>query len=133
MRHLNDLKTQIEQKQFTINSLQEEKTVINSDEIGKTYLEIVQLLRTPFIKSEKMLAKPGLATPRPNEVEDPSFLHDSILAKTEGDKIFIYQWLEMEKPITKLLYKASRDGFSAEKFHELCDHKGPTLTIYKSS
>lgn len=30
----------------------------------------------------------------------------------------------------KLLYKISRDGGSAEKFHELCDNKGPTVTIF---
>jgi len=33
----------------------------------------------------------------------------------------------------KLLYKASRDGFSATTFHALCDNKGPTMTIIKSS
>lgn len=30
----------------------------------------------------------------------------------------------------KLLYKISLDGGSAEKFHELCDNKGPTVTIF---
>src|SRR5688572_5150231 len=29
----------------------------------------------------------------------------------------------------KLLYRASRDGFEAAKFHELCDNKGPTIMI----
>jgi len=33
----------------------------------------------------------------------------------------------------KLLYKATRDGFSASIFHQLCDDKGPTMTIIKSS
>jgi len=32
----------------------------------------------------------------------------------------------------KLLYKASRDGFSASTFHQLCDDKGGTMTIIKS-
>ena len=31
-----------------------------------------------------------------------------------------------------LLYRGSRDGFKASKFHELCDNKGPTLTIIQS-
>ncbi|CAB4428808.1 unnamed protein product [Rhizophagus irregularis] len=30
-----------------------------------------------------------------------------------------------------LLYRASRDGFEATKFHELCDNKGPTIMISK--
>ena len=29
----------------------------------------------------------------------------------------------------KLLYRGSRDGFSAGSFHEKCDNKGPTVTI----
>jgi hypothetical protein len=33
----------------------------------------------------------------------------------------------------KLLYRASRDGFDAKKFHTLCDNKGPTITIAKIS
>jgi len=33
----------------------------------------------------------------------------------------------------KLLYKATRDGFSASIFHRTCDNKGPTMTIIKSS
>jgi len=33
-----------------------------------------------------------------------------------------------------LLYKASKDGFHCNKFHELCDRKGPTVVIaYTSS
>ena len=34
----------------------------------------------------------------------------------------------------KRLYRATNtaDGFSASKFHSLCDHKGPTLTIIKT-
>ncbi|CAI2190310.1 19833_t:CDS:1 [Funneliformis geosporum] len=53
----------------------------------------------------------------------------------------IASWIEnKEKPIYcsrntpylfKLLYRASRDGFEAKKFHELCDNKGPTIMISK--
>ena len=31
-----------------------------------------------------------------------------------------------------LLYRASRDGFEADMFHELCDEKGPTLSIIEA-
>lgn len=33
----------------------------------------------------------------------------------------------------QLLYRGSRDNFTAEKFHQLCDGKGPTLTLAKAS
>ena len=36
-------------------------------------------------------------------------------------------------PQLKLLYRATRDGFAAKKFHEKCDNQGATLVIAKTS
>ena len=33
----------------------------------------------------------------------------------------------------ELLFRATEHGFTATKFHELCDNKGKTLTIVKST
>jgi hypothetical protein len=33
----------------------------------------------------------------------------------------------------ELLMRGSRDGFDCKKFHELCDDRGPTLTIVEST
>ena len=42
-------------------------------------------------------------------------------------------WINSNKKIeAQLLYKKSRDGDQISKFHELCDNKGPTLTIFKT-
>lgn len=30
-----------------------------------------------------------------------------------------------------LLYRGSRDGFSAKSFHSTCDERGPTITVVK--
>ena len=32
-----------------------------------------------------------------------------------------------------LLYRASRDGFGADDFHQRCDYKGPTLIVIKDN
>ncbi|RGB43239.1 hypothetical protein C1646_681264, partial [Rhizophagus diaphanus] len=55
--------------------------------------------------------------------------------------LLIASWIDKkEKPfynikstpyLFKLLYRASRDGFEAAKFHELCDNKGSTIMISK--
>lgn len=34
--------------------------------------------------------------------------------------------------MTKLLYRASRDGWVSKDFHRMCDNKGPTMVIIKS-
>jgi hypothetical protein len=32
----------------------------------------------------------------------------------------------------ELIYRGSRDGFTAHKFHELCDNQGATICLIKS-
>lgn len=44
----------------------------------------------------------------------------------------LLQWLSNKRPTT-LLYSATRDGFSASSFHRLCDNKGKTVTIIRST
>ena len=33
---------------------------------------------------------------------------------------------------TELLYRGSKDGFTAASFHQKCDNKGPNISIIKS-
>eukprot|EP01124_Arcella_intermedia_P012617 TRINITY_DN1897_c0_g2_i12.p1 TRINITY_DN1897_c0_g2~~TRINITY_DN1897_c0_g2_i12.p1 ORF type:complete len:333 (-),score=64.61 TRINITY_DN1897_c0_g2_i12:34-1032(-) len=44
----------------------------------------------------------------------------------------IQSWLPSPRLWT-LLYRASRDGYTASQFHSRCNNSGPTITIYKSS
>ena len=40
-------------------------------------------------------------------------------------------WIDPNKNISsELLYRLLREGEEISKFHELCDNKGPTLTIF---
>ena len=42
------------------------------------------------------------------------------------------EWINPSKNIeAQLLYRFSRDGENISKFHELCDNKGATLTLFK--
>ncbi|XP_062590729.1 interferon-induced protein 44-like [Saccostrea cucullata] len=45
------------------------------------------------------------------------------------DKKQLSEWIGKDCHF-KLLYKISRDGCTPQKFHELCDNKGPTVTIF---
>lgn len=87
---MNHLKSLIEEKVLILDSIQEEQTMVNSIDLGKTYLDTIELLRTPFVKKDRDLPKPGLATPRNNENEDPNFLEDSTLVATDIDKTFTH-------------------------------------------
>ena len=40
--------------------------------------------------------------------------------------------LKSTKGTETLLFRGSTHGWSPDKFHQLCDDKGPTITIFKS-
>ena len=43
----------------------------------------------------------------------------------------IYEWIGYKK--MELIYRGSRDGSLGKNFHEKCDNKGPTITLYKNN
>ena len=60
------------------------------------------------------------------------FRESTILMNVEHQKI-LKVWLpEAMVGEWRLLFQASRDGFSASAFHLKCDNKGPTVTVVKS-
>ena len=59
-------------------------------------------------------------------------LKDSLIIKNNivYNKL-IKQWINTNKKIeAELLYRLSRDGDQISTFHQLCDNKGPTLTLF---
>ena len=40
------------------------------------------------------------------------------------------KWINKDDIKIEVLYRLSRDGDKTSKFHELCDHQGPTLTLF---
>ncbi|CAG8600514.1 2136_t:CDS:1 [Funneliformis mosseae] len=60
---------------------------------------------------------------------------DSILINEQHLSI-LSSWIDDQEDdyvrvpyIFKLLFRATRDGFDAKKFHEICDYKGATLAV----
>ena len=64
-----------------------------------------------------------------------SFFKDSEILSSEQRQTLV-NWLKETGPITisneKLLYCASRNGWSSSDFHLCCNNKGPTVTVIKS-
>lgn len=73
-----------------------------------------------------------------SEAPSPSFpkivddLQTSSLLKTEDGRNFVKSGLFTQPVDLKLVYRGSRDGISAQRFHQLCDGKGATLTVLRS-
>ena len=66
----------------------------------------------------------------------PIFTGSSIIKNFE-EKLYIKYWIKeknennINKEI-KLIYKATRDGDSSSKYHEICDNKNPLITLIKT-
>ena len=98
--------------------------MINYDE----YLNHTDLVETKMFKLSRFLKQ---------TFSEAAPLHmTSELVTTPDDE----KWLLSQYKISNkeeivaaiLIYKGSRDGWTMRKFHEMCDEKGPTLTIMKT-
>jgi len=66
--------------------------------------------------------------------EKPSILKSVILTPSEEQKLISYLPNKKNNQLKlTLLYRGSRDGFAAKKFHEKCDNEGPTICIVLSN
>ena len=68
---------------------------------------------------------------------DDSVMFTSQILSSE-DQQRLKNWIQHEscpskRCIGNLLFRATRDGFAAAKFHQKCDGKGPTVVIAKSA
>ena len=60
-----------------------------------------------------------------------SNLNSEIINENEKYKKLLKTWINPLKKIkAELLYRLSENGESYSTFHELCDNKGPTLTLF---
>ena len=58
-------------------------------------------------------------------------LSSLIIKENKEYNEILKSWINPNKYIeAELLYRLTRDGENVSKFHELCDNKGPTLTIF---
>ena len=58
---------------------------------------------------------------------------ESEILTNENHRSVLKGWLpSQEGKIWRLLFRASRDGFTAAAFHSKCDDQGATVTIVKS-
>ena len=59
----------------------------------------------------------------------------SVILTDRDFRNVLIRWIPMEFILAgewRLLFRASRDGFTASAFHSRCDNKGPTVTVVNS-
>jgi hypothetical protein len=58
-------------------------------------------------------------------------VESSIISRNDWKQI--KDWLPVKNPRSKLLYRATRDGFESANFHKRCDNIPGTVVIAKTS
>ena len=79
--------------------------------------------------NENLIDKPKSQADGPIE-EKPNWQNSKCSTKNE-EKLYLNQLLGNKKLITALLFRGSDHGWNAKEFHERCDKKGPTVSLFK--
>ena len=87
------------------------------------------------LKNEMTIIKKDIENIK-NILLKQTFNNSSIINNFE-ELLYIKKWIgeKNEKNINKeikLIYKATKDGDTASKYHELCDNKNPLITLIKT-
>ena len=61
-----------------------------------------------------------------------NFLEGSLLIQTSEDKNMLKEFTGFTIAVTELLYRASKNGYSASTFHSKVDNKGAVIVIIKA-
>ena len=106
---------------YILNYLRTGKLVVPEDKVVRTEL----LTEAEFYQVEGII----------NELKARPF-NDSVILSSEQRQTLI-DWLKDTLTSAShnyaLLYRASRNGWTAANFHSFCDYKGPTVTVVKGT
>ena len=105
--------------------------ILNYLRTGYLLIPDDKLIRKEILEEAEFYQIRGIV----DELCVPPFLGSKILSDDQKE-IFVNSWLKRRLDHRHsgfvLLYRASRDGWVASKFHSICDHRGPTVTVVRS-
>lgn len=65
------------------------------------------------------------------DLKDSMLQNSTIIQKMEEIDM-IKEWMGKSFVVTELLFRATKDGFTAQSFHTKCNDKGATITLVKA-
>ena len=104
--------------------------ILNYLRTGQLLVPINEIIRVELLAEAEFYQIEGIV----NKLRE-SFFKDSVILSLEQRQTLV-NWLKETGPISipseKMLYCASRNGWSNSNFHRCCDNMGPTVTVIKS-
>ena len=104
--------------------------ILNYLRTGKLVLPDDKVVRKELLSEAEFYRIDGIL----DELKANPFKDSAILSSEQRETLV--DWLKHTRESLSddyvLLYRASRDGWTASNFHSRCDNKGPTVTVIKS-
>ena len=82
--------------------------------------------------------KPLIAKPDPKPTDNPvfasiinEFLANSKCATEKEEKEYLQKLIGNKRFVTYMLFRGSEHGWNKKDFHDRCDNKGPTISLFK--
>ena len=104
--------------------------ILNYLRTGKLVLPDDKVVRKELLSEAEFYQIDGIL----DELKAKPFKDSAILSSEQRETLV--DWLKHTRESLSddyvLLYRASRDGWTASNFHSRCDNKGPTVTVIKS-
>ena len=104
--------------------------ILNYLRTGKLVLPDDKVIRKELLNEAEFYQIDGIL----DELKAKPFKDSAILSSAQRETLV--DWLKHTRESLSddyvLLYRASRDGWTASNFHSRCDNKGPTVTVIKS-
>ena len=104
--------------------------ILNYLRTGKLVLPDDKVVRKELLSEAEFYQIDGIL----DELKANPFKDSAILSSEQRETLV--DWLKDTRESLSddyvLLYRASRDGWTASNFHSCCDNKGPTVTVIKS-
>ena len=104
--------------------------ILNYLRTGKLVLPDDKVVRKELLSEAEFYQIDGIL----DELKAKPFKDSAVLSSEQRETLV--DWLKDTRESLGddyvLLYRPSRDGWSASNFHSCCDNKGPTVTVIKS-
>ena len=109
---------------YILNYLRTGEVILPEDSIARRRLQ----LEAAFFNIqaiEQLLTSNPVVLPESVIISSDSQYQEVMTSWLQDDGIRVNNW--------KLIYRGTRDGFEASNFHRLCDNKGATISVIKTT
>jgi len=138
LHDMNQIEKKLHEKQLVLTHLKnkfedlQSQPSIKSFELQEFLSRFRKFTGFPSLNSNDQEKRSTLVPPSCN-LNQIDLIDSKILPHSPNKEFILSLFGGGVFPQAKLLFRASRDGFSSARFHSFCNNKGPTVTLIRTS